>query len=710
MKMKRKKCLLWFMLAWMPFVAFGEKYIYYVSLKGNDNADGTLAHPFKTPQKAVDKAGEHEADTVEILFRGGTYQLSGSLKIKNENLILRPYRSEKVSFTGGVSLGGSRAKAVREPSVRDRLQDGVKDKVREINMNSLGIELAGITPKGFGRAALPSWSELFINGKAQHVARWPNDSTVLIGKVRCTGDIPRNKTFGIGDPVFEYSEERPSSWKSADDVWIAGYFAYGYADDMIPVKSIDPAEKTITAAMPTMYGFMTGASFRRWYALNLVEEIDEPGEYVIDKKRGKLYFLPEDEKIDRIDISIMEEPMFYVESSKNVLIQGFTFEYSRGMGVYMETSEQVRVDSCTFRNLGYVAVSIGRGDLPDGDIYKAEHDSDLKYKDGVGGVIGSLGSRLYDDILFNRSAGKNNGVSNSVIYQVGSGGINLGGGDRRTLAPAGNYVENCRIYDFNRIEKSYRPGISIDGVGNRMSKCEIFDAPSMAVLIHGNNHLVEYCDIHHVCKEVDDQGALYYGRDPSERGIKVKYCYFHHFDSRHRVSATYHDDGACDMEVYGCVYYRAGTLPVLIGGGHDNVYRNNIFVDMPVAIHIDNRMQNWSRSTMEKGGIFDQRLTEVKYNEPPYSQEYPLLVDYWKGDPSFPRNNVIAGNLFYKIKNLISGSLDYAEWYNNYMAQQNPGFKNEENILEGFIDKAPVFDRIEHFQPIPFDKIGCDLK
>lgn len=698
------------MLVLLPFSVFGEKHTYYVSPKGNDNAAGTLSRPFKTPQKAIEAASQHNGDTVEILFRKGVYPLTNSVRIKNENLILRPYNAESVSFTGGISLGKNKVKAVKDPAVRNLLQDAVKDKVKEVDVKSLGVELAGITPKGFGRAALPSWSELFINGKAQHVSRWPNDSTVLIGKVRCTGDIPRHQQFGKGDPVFEYFEDRPSSWKSTEDVWIAGYFAHGYADDMIPVKSIDSSEKTITAAIPTLYGFLSGASFRRWYALNLVEEIDTPGEYVIDKKNGKLYFLPGEEDIKRIDISILEKPMFYVESSKNVLIQGFTLEYSRGMGVYMETSENVKVDSCTFRNLGYVAVSIGRGDLPDGDIYKTQHESDVKYKDGVGGVIGTLSSRLYDDRLFNRSGGKNNGVTNCKIYQVGSGGINLGGGDRRTLTPANNYVENCRIYEFNRIEKSYRPGVAIDGVGNRVSKCEIFNAPSMAILIGGNDHVIEYCDIHHVCQEVDDQGALYYGRDPSERGLKVRYCYFHNFDSKHRVSATYHDDGACGMEVYGCVYYQAGTIPVLIGGGHDNIYKNNIFVDMPLAIHIDNRMQNWSKSTMDKGGIFDQRLAAVKYNQPPYSEAYPELVHYWEGDPSFPRNNVIAGNLFYKIKNLLSGSLDYAEWYNNYMTPENPGFKNEKNPLEGFTENAPVFNKIEHFQPIPFDKIGCDLK
>lgn len=709
--MRMKRNFLWIiMMVLMPFTAFAEKRIYYVSTKGNDNASGTLNRPFRTAQKALAVAEKYQTDTVEILFRGGTYQLSESVRIKGKNIILRPYDSEKVVFSGGISVSTNKIKAIKDEAIKSRIQDGVKDKVKEIDVKSMNVELAGISPKGFGRAALPSWSELFVNGKPQHLSRWPNDSTVLIGKIRCTGDIPRDKKFGIGDPVFEYLEDRPSSWKSVEDMWIAGYFAYGYADDMIPVKSIDSSEKTITAAIPTMYGFLTGASFRRWYALNLIEEIDEPGEYVIDKKLGKIYFLPGDEPMEHVNISILEEPMFYIEESENILIQGFTFEYSRGMGVYMDTSDNVKIDSCTFRNLGYVAVSIGRGDLPGGDIYKAQHESDKKYEDGIGGVIGTLSSRLYDDRLFNRHAGKNNGVTNCVIYQVGSGGINLGGGDRKTLTPANNYVENCQIHDFNRIEKSYRPGVSIDGVGNRVKNCEIFNAPSMAVLINGNDHVVEYCDIHHVCQEVDDQGALYYGRDPSERGLKVRYCYFHHLDSKHRVSATYHDDGACGMEVYGCIYYRAGTIPVLIGGGHDNVYKNNIFVDVPLAIHIDNRMQNWSKNSLDKDGIFDQRLRTIKYDQPPYSSAYPLLADYWKGDPSFPRNNLIAGNLFYKVRNLLSGSLSFANWYNNYMAQENPGFINEKNILEGFIENAPVFDRIEHFQPIPFDKIGFKLK
>jgi hypothetical protein len=106
---------------------------------------------------------------------------------------------------------------------------------------------------------------------------------------------------------------------------------------------------------------------------------------------------------------------------------------------------------------------------------------------------------------------------------------------------------------------------------------EIFDAPSMGIYLHGNNHTIEYTDIHHVCKAMHDCGAIYYGRNPTERGHKIKYSYFHDIQSPYALTAIYHDDGACGMEVYGCIFNNISSAPVLIGGGQDITYRNNIF-------------------------------------------------------------------------------------------------------------------------------------
>lgn len=678
-----------------------------VSPGGSDRAQGTPGKPFRTLERALAEAARYSQDTVEILLRGGTYPLKQTVEIDGlRNLTVAPYEGEPVSFTGSCSVAPHRLRKVTDPAIRERLQPGVRDRVRVIDANMLGIELSGLIRKRFGHPSLPAWSELFIDGKPLTVARWPNDTMAPIGRVHCTGDIPREDKYGIGDPVFEYGGERPSRWKSTGGMWIAGYFAWGYSDDMIPVKSIDTIARTITAAAASRYGFMSGAPFRRWYALNLPEEIDRPGEYVLDAVNGKIYFLPpENTPLKDIRISTLEAPMFAVERCSNVVLRGFTLEYSRGMGVYIGESDSVLVDSCVIRNLGYVGICIGRGD---------EKLAEMPGYGRFGGresyrQIGNLGGRLYDERLLNRRAGTHNGVRNCHIYRMGAGGISIGGGDRATLTPAHNYAENCRIHDFNRIEKSYIPGVWLDGVGNRASNCEIFDAPSMAVLIYGNDHTVEYCDIHHVCREVDDQGALYYGRDPSERGHRVRYCYFHDLPSVHRVSATYHDDGACGMEVFGCIYYKAGSGPVLIGGGHDNVYRNNLFIDLPQAVHIDNRMQNWGRAMADSGGIFDVRLRAVRYDRPPYSTAYPQLARYWEGDPRIPRGNVIAGNLFYRIGKILNGSPAWADWSNNWVTREDPGFADPADPMKGFVPDAPIYRMIGGFSPIPFERIGCKL-
>lgn len=359
--------------------------------------------------------------------------------------------------------------------------------------------------------------------------------------------------------------------------------------------------------------------------------------------------------------------------------------------------------------MGGVGISVGMGsETPDKTVLKphaAEAGGLPKSR-----VVGDLQGKIYQDVLFNRNGGQDNGIINCRLYQLGSGGISLGGGDRKTLTPAGNFVQNCLIHDFNRVEKSYRPGVWIDGVGNRVSQCNIYNAPSMAILFHGNNHIIEYCKITNVCSEVDDQGAIYYGRDPSELGHVIRYCYFYKLSPRHRVTATYHDDGACGAEVYGNIYYHAGSLPVLIGGGHYNRYHHNIFIDSPTAIHLDNRMQNWGTGMVAPNGIIDQRLRAVDHKNPPYSTAYPFLARYWDENPAYPHGNVIEGNLFYRIQNVVHGQTQWAEFWNNWITDKDPGFVDPKQPLKGFRKDAPIYKMIAGFPELPFEKIGCTLE
>ncbi len=657
--------------------------------------------------EAISKAANIEGDVV-ISLSAGTYRTAKTIEItqgKWSSLLITARQGDDVRISGDVPVPKRAISRITDKQVLERVPALWRDKVLQVNCKGLVDSISNIRPSGFGRKSIPGWSELMVDGSPLTIARWPNDSMALIGKIEVSGG-PEDKEAGRL-PIFHYHGDRPKRWKNTENMWIGGYFGHGYADDLIPVKQVNTSDSTIHAGMFTTYQFFTGADFRRWYAANLLEELDREGEFVIDAERKMFYFIPKG-KVTDVRLTVLDKPMFAIEHCANVTLHGLTLENSRGMGVYMESTENVVVDGCTIRNLGYVAVSIGQGtDSPENVKVKPhamEAGGNLTSR-----IVGNFAGAIYERPTLYRNSGCNNGVRNSYIYNVGAGGVSLGGGNRATLTPSHNFVENCRISRYNRIEKSYRPAVWIDGVGNHVTGCSIFDAPSMAILFHGNDHVIELCDITNVCQEVDDQGAIYYGRDPSERGHVIRYNYFHSLSPRHRVTATYHDDGACGSEVYGNIYHRAGSLPVLIGGGCDHHYFNNIFIESPVAIHIDNRLQNWGTNMVAKGGIFDKRMKDVNYTQPPFSTAYPELVNYWNENPALPKRNVIENNLFYNIDTVMRCNAKWGEWRGNCITTQAPGFIDINHPLQGFKPDAEILGIIPDLAKIPFASIGSTL-
>ena len=686
----------------------------FVSKTGNDESgDGTIRNPFLTLERARDKIRNHKEKGVtsksfHVQLREGIYGRNSSFLLTEQDsgspefpILYSSYKNEKVIIYGGIKIPVENIKNTISPEILMRFQVTIQDKIIEIDLQAEGIGSYGkMRPVGFARSFGPTWAELYVNGKPYSLARWPNDSTIQMGKVIDTGSIPRDGDFSNRGGAFTFDTDRPLMWKSHEDIWISGYFRRGWAEDAVELAEIDTLNKIFRTKQPSLYGFETGHKFSRWYVYNILEEVDEPGEYYLDRENGKLYFYPSEE-VRSIELSMLEKPLVSIKGASNVQFKGISFECSRGMGIYMERTNNNLISDCTFQNLGIVGVCMGKGIMPFKDLThegKGEPASDK---------IGSYLQHIYKDPVFNREAGHNNGVANCTIYNTGAGGVHLSGGDRLTLEPGNNYVENCTIHDFNRIEKSYRAGIDISGVGNRISHCEIYNAPSMAILMRGNDHLFEYNEIHHVCQEVHDQGALYYGRDPSEQGHIVRYNFFHHLNSIHATSAVYHDDGACGMEVFGNIFYKPGKIPVLIGGGHDNPYTNNIFIDAELGIHVDNRNQGWAKSIMEKGGTYDVRLNLVNYQNPPYSEKYPNLPKYWDDNPSLPKRNPVSKNIFYNVKTPIRFNKNWLPFKDdNWITEEDPGFEDMENMNFKLKESAKVFSEIPGFKDIPFEKIG----
>lgn len=694
--------------------------VFYVSVDGADSGNGTKHRPFRTLERAraALRQSTPKHTSAIVYLRGGVHEREATFTLSEQDsgylhapVIWRAYPDEEVTILGGRRINTALVTPVTDSNILKRIvEPSARTQVRQVNLKSLGIPNYGrLRARGFRRPYIPAHMELFIDDHALRLAQWPNpgEARVPIGKVVDKGSIPRTGDFTNRGGRFHYDTERIQHWKQADDIWISGFFNHGYADDTVKIKHIDHENRTIETVQPHMYGYHSGKAWNRWYALNLLEEIDLPGEYFCDTKTGVLYFYPPkgfDPKTSVLSISILEAPLLALEGASFIRFNDVSFECTRGMGIYIERGQGCRINGCTLRNMGMVAVCIGQGTE---DLEHYAHEGTAR---PASRRLGNWHEHIYQNTVFDRQGGKGHGIISCDIYHIGAGGIHLGGGDRATLRPAGNFVRNCDIHDYNRLGRSYKAGVNVDGVGNRVEHCRIHAAPACAFYVHGNDHVFQYNEVHDVMLDGDDMGALYLGRDPSEFGNVIRHNFFHHIGrtpQTHRTWCIYYDDMACGSQAIGNVFYNAGkSAAFLIGGGKYNVTHNNIFINSGLAIQMGNRGQGWAKNNLAKDGLFEQRTLEaVDITKAPYCDRYPQLTNYWNDDPAVPANP-IERNLLVNCGKVTSARPEWGPIQNNWSTNDDPGFVN---MAEGDFtlkQDSPVFRKIPGFEPIPFARMG----
>jgi len=201
------------------------------------------------------------------------------------------------------------------------------------------------------------------------------------------------------------------------------------------VKQIDREKRQITLAAPSLYSVQQGnPSPRRYYALNLLEELDRPGEYFIDAKTGLLYFWPPAPLKDaRIVLSTLVGPVVAIKDAEYVVLRGFTIEASLADGIDVIGGQNVCIQACEVRNTRQLGISVSTGTGP---------------KPERGRSPSAAGHRIED----------------CDIHDTGTGGIVLSGGDRKTLTPAGHQALNNHIWRFSALKLTYSHAIQLEGV------------------------------------------------------------------------------------------------------------------------------------------------------------------------------------------------------------------------------------------------------
>ena len=649
---------------------------FFVATDGNDGGEGTRARPFATLERARDqvralKAAGLPAGGVTVNLRGGKYFRADSFRLGAEDsgaedrpIVYRACPGEEVRLIGGREIGGF---AKPDEATLRRLPAAARAHAVQVSLPALEITDYGTYhPRGHGGGYNVAALELFCNGRPLSPARWPNVS------------LPNHGFERIADAREDnlvYTDDRPRGWASYDDIYLHGYFAIDWASTIVRVVSLDPEQREIAIDPPRAghYGIRAGG---RFFYFNVLEELDAPGEWHLDRGTGLLTcWPPEPAAESEFIVSLIESPLLELQDADYISFVGLTLEAMRGNAVSITGGRGVSIVGCILRNVG---------------------------KDGVA-----------------IEGGFNHQVISCDIFDTGECGVRINAGDRVNLTPCNHRVHNCHLHHIAREGWTYCGAVELrETCGAIVTQNRMHDHRHALMCFRGNDNVIEYNEFYNYTLEGDDCGAMYTGRKFDYQGNVVRYNWIHHAGDSGRndwgSSGVYMDDGAGGTEIYGNIIHYVNK-GVLAGGGINTRIHDNIFVDCSPAIWFDERCTSARADrgdTMVHGWMREQ-FFGVKADEAPYQTKYPNLdfvlnaLRQGIGIPplgSAVYRNIAVGSRGKWLATHWATYPDYFEFHDN-LVDEDPGFVNSAFGLFQLRDDSPAYAKIG-FKRIPFEQIG----
>ena len=310
------------------------------------------------------------AGGITVYLRGGTYRLREPFVLEEADsgtpgreIRYQGYPGEEVRLCGSVGVRAEDFQAVSDPDTVARLRPQAAEHVRVMDLLGQGItEYGQLYTRGMGQDTLPMQMELTIDDQAYELASYPKTGYSHVGTV-----LDGRREPGA---IFQYTDDRAEAWTQAEDLWLYGYLENAYADSYVGVSKVDPEAKTFTLRHGTPWGVSEtppfGGKHNKYRGYNLLEEISAPGEYYIDRTHGRLYVWPKGElKPDsRVELSALEERLISMEGCHDIQLDSLILENTRGVGIHEDSCENIIIQNSVFRNIGIVAVNMGKGCVP----------------------------------------------------------------------------------------------------------------------------------------------------------------------------------------------------------------------------------------------------------------------------------------------------------------------------------------------------------
>ena len=660
---------------------------YFVSPTGNDKNPGTLEKPFATLEKARDavRAIDHSQSTATVYLRGGIYSLRQSFMLLKEDggtetnpVVYSAYKDEKVFLRGSKTIQASDFKRISDVSTLKRIDAKLQSKIVELDLSALNI--CNIKAYDYKFNDDGGIIELFMDDERMPLSRYPNVGNMTMRKVIINGGGQETKNadwanfYAAGQTearpprpgVFEYRDPRTAKWLDLLDrgVWLKGFWRIPWQNEAVRVAKIDTAAQTITLKVPVAGGI--GNKYTRpegngkepYWLMNLLEEVDMPGEWAVDFKDRKLYFYPP-KKITNSNLRIADINVTLVQmtNTANVQLKGITVEENMSNGIQIYGGENNLIAGCTVRNITKTGIVV--------------------------------------------DSGKNHTVLSNDVYNLGGGGIWLRGGDENSVPRvAANFkIVNNHIYHFSQLTRIYEAGINAGftgggggghhvAVGMYIAHNLIHDTPHVGVLYGSWDTKFEYNEIFDYCKVSDDMGA-FYCYDLYERmgNQTIAYNFIHnspigdgiYFDNDHRNVHVYGNLVALfsDPKRRGTGFlYKSGSQAKKNNPQNMECYNN-------IAVNCNFGFQFLS---------FPQMVDSNKvYNN----------VSALSTQMAF-RNRMLE----WSNKERDTVNIPTPAKYKNVSYKEDPGFVDLKNFQLNLKPDSRIFTDLPEFKAIPLDKIG----
>lgn len=586
---------------------------FYVAPNGNDQGNGSLNNPFKTIQRAQQairsylSTNKAPSGGIAVWLRAGTYQLSDTLNFTSADsgtnaecpVVYTAYKGEEVHISANKIIDSVYIKKTDSTwKYWNMVPASVRNELYQVNLLD-AVDIGG------NRIFTSNWdankSSLFQDNKPVF---WMYQDNVPMTLARYP-DIKDSDRYSASswDTVlkangtsFKPSNAKLDSWDASQEIYIHSPFSWMNNDFITRVSSVNSGFISL-ASNPGGLGISdpnNGANpdnVRPYYAMNVVSELTQPGEYYFDGSNSTVYFLAYP---NNGNYSLSVTPYSYnyalnINNAKNIEFRNIYFEGGDNAVINIEGCSGIILRNCTVRN-------------------------------GVGQGINVNGTNITVDYC--------------DIYNLGFAGVTLNGGNRQTLTKSGNTVSNSHIHNYAMFKMNGNAGVTMvsrQSCGHIIKNNVINYAPQQAIYMGGNEITIENNEIYDICRLTDDAGAIYGARDWSFRGIRILNNIIHDFTptvaGRPGAGAygIYLDDCLSGVTVNGNIVYNGTSAGIMNNGGRDNKIENNVIVNCWRGLR-SSQTGAGSGGVNNKGGDswnLLEKLNSVGYQSAIWSSAYP---------------------------------------------------------------------------------------